>query len=405
MIDFSDNALSDCKWLVGSEGAKWLAEVSDWTDPTLQQLGRLRKSISPERAALIVQQVELRRRGVQKFGPLAGEMFFTDLALQQASDRWIAAYKASQFPAGELILDYCCGIGGDLLGFGARGPVTGWDLAPVMAVFAEANLQAWQCQAESHVLVGAAEDHPPDTGQAWHLDPDRRTEGNRSTNPQWHRPDEETILDWLDNFPRGSVKLAPGAKLAPVWEDAAELEWVSRGRECRQLVAWGSGLGKSPGKRRATVVSEHLDNARGGSFVGDPSELSTLAATVGEFIYDCDPAVRAAGLTGALAQELGCEALSHGASYLTSEQSVSHPLVTCFRVQEVWPFRVADLVKLLRTRSIGELEIKTRGVTHRPEELRKRLKLSGDQRATLLLTRQGNREIAILAQRSNEVSG
>ncbi|MFM9114750.1 MAG: hypothetical protein ACKOU6_01130, partial [Planctomycetota bacterium] len=116
----------DFDWLVGSEAQAWLQRVA--SDPTItpRLLQRLRRDLSTERARLVVEQVELRRRARDKF-QLADHLFFTRRALEQATDDVLAQVKASRFPAGTLVVDVCCGIGGDLMALAERGPVRGVD--------------------------------------------------------------------------------------------------------------------------------------------------------------------------------------------------------------------------------------------------------------------------------------
>ena len=68
-------------------------------------------------------------------------MFFTDRALQQATDELLADYKARRFPAQRAVIDLGCGIGGDLLAIAQRGPTLGVDNDPILALLAAANLQ------------------------------------------------------------------------------------------------------------------------------------------------------------------------------------------------------------------------------------------------------------------------
>jgi hypothetical protein len=51
---------------------------------------------------------------------------------------------------------------------------------------------------------------------------------------------------------------------------------------------------------------------------------------------------------------------------------------------------------------VGRVEIKKRGVAVDPDKLRRTLKLRGDNEATLILTRIGKRETAIVAERVRE---
>ena len=54
---------------------------------------------------------------------------------------------------------------------------------------------------------------------------------------------------------------------------------------------------------------------------------------------------------------------------------------------------------VLRTHGIGRLEIKKRGMDIDPAQFRKKLNLSGPESATLILTRVGDKRLAILADR------
>ncbi len=392
--------LADYEWLTGAEAARWLEEFGVATEPVHQQLAKLRKTLTAECARLIVQQVELRRRAVTKFGDFADRMFFSDIPLQQATDLTTARYKASRISHDMPVVDYCCGIGGDLLAFAERGPTTGWDIAPELAHLASANLHAAQLDVTSKVFVGEVESQTPNTGEIWHVDPDRRIDGRRSTQVQWHSPGPEIIDRWLATSPNGLLKLAPAAIVPESWSQHAELEWITHNRQCRQQIAWFGELASAGGQHRATVLQKSKNEEPfAASFVGSPDIVAPRTARIFQYIYDTDPALRAAHLTGAIAVDRGLFALKSGASYLTSDCFVEHPLLSCFEVLEQLPLRLAPLSKYLRSKNIGQLEIKKRGVNTDPERLRKQLKLAGDESATLLLTKIGNSEIVLLARR------
>ncbi len=65
---------------------------------------------------------------------------------------------------------------------------------------------------------------------------------------------------------------------------------------------------------------------------------------------------------------------------------------------ETLPFREKQLRLALQQRGIGTLTIKKRGVDLDPAALRKRLHLSGDDDATLVLTRVAGQGTAILVK-------
>jgi gamma-glutamyltranspeptidase len=73
-----------------------------------------------------------------------------------------------------------CGIGGDLMALAHRGPVVGIDRDPVAVVLAAANCRlVGQTSAEVRLADACEQDV---AGYAsWHVDPDRRVEGRRST--------------------------------------------------------------------------------------------------------------------------------------------------------------------------------------------------------------------------------
>ena len=403
--------LADYAWLIGPAAESILSDLAEDEAPLHSQLQRLRKLLSTERARLVVEQAGLRRRAVAKFGRLAERLFFTELALQQATDLWVGRYKASRFPAGQPIVDYCCGIGGDLLPMAERAPVVGWDRAPELALLAETNLHVTCTEHRARVHIGDVAKQTPTIDSSWHLDPDRRVDGRRSTQVRWHSPGPETIDRWLETSPQGVVKLAPATKVPQAWRSTAELEWISRDRQCRQQLVWFGQLATSPGQHRATLLQTPRDDKASPiacSFVAKPGLRAPLESQLRDYVYDTDPAIRAADLTGALANELELAAISPGACYLTSNHPVDHPLVSRFRVTDLLPLREKTLARHLGELGIGRLEIKKRGVQREPETLRHRLNLTGEASATLLLTRQGDREIAILAQRCHverEITG
>jgi hypothetical protein len=410
MANFDDYA-----WLTGDAAAEALLTAFALDNRTeLQQLSELRKSLSPERARLIVEQIVLRRRAVTKFGPLAARMFFTPVQLEQATDREIAAYKAKRFhSAGEdrLIHDYCCGIGGDLLAFAARGLAVGWELSPIAGLLAEKNIAAATEPAKDKdgvkgsVREADVTNLTPAAADMWHVDPDRRTDGRRSTTLEHHSPGPEAIDRWRSVAPDGAVKLAPASEPPEAWQREGELEWITSQRECRQQVVWFGQLAAAPGQRRATVL---LPNQSGdpkravptaASFVGDPGESCSATDEPQRFLYDPDPAIIASHLLGAIANHYGLCSLGTGGAYLTGDEELADPLLSGFEVEESLPLRTAAVADWLAARNVGRVEVKKRGVTIDPEKFRRDLKLRGENEATVILTRAGKRQLAIIANR------
>ena len=99
--------IDEFRWLVDTEAAALLRLAQDdflaHTSP-LKIAKNLRSSTSLTRAALVMEQAQLRIRAKQKF-PLADEMFFTKRGLEQSSGMDLSHFKAKQFTEHESVLD------------------------------------------------------------------------------------------------------------------------------------------------------------------------------------------------------------------------------------------------------------------------------------------------------------
>lgn len=389
--------LADYQWLTGADACGVLADLAGRDEPLHASASRLRKHHSASRTHLLLEQVELRRRGAVKFTQ-ASEMFFTRLGLEQATDQWVAAYKAKRFSGRGPRADLCCGIGGDLVALAQVGGATGVDRNPVAAHFAAAN--AVTCGVSQHASVKISDVDRFDARglAAWHIDPDRRPQGDRTTALTRSSPDADAIERLLTASPDAAVKLAPAADVPPRWSEQCELEWISRDRQCRQLVAWHGALARSPGRRRATLLSPGGECLR--SVLGEPGRPLEFVEQLDRYLYEPDPAVLAADLAGALAAERGLAAFAVGVAYLTGPTALDDPALACFEVLDVLPLNMRQISAYVRERRIGRLEIKKRGVEHGPEEVRRQLQLDGDGEATLVLTMLNRRRVAILAVRT-----
>jgi len=394
-------SLDDYRWLTSAQAAKWLELADSLGEDLLAAASALRANLSAPRAHLVLEQRELRRRARTKF-TLAARMFFTAAGLEQATDEIVAAHKAARFPAVGPLADFCCGMGGDLMALARRGQAVGFDRDPVAATLAQANCRAVLGADEAtarraQVVVAEVEPSALHGVAAWHIDPDRRSRGRRTTRVEYYEPGPEQIDRLLERQPSAAVKLAPAAEVPQAWSPRAELEWIGRHRQCRQLVAWFGELAKHPGLRRATVLGKTSQECR--TFTGMPGEFPPIAAGVQRYVFEPDAAVLAANLAGALAAEHGLSALAPDVAYLTGDHPIADAALSAFEVDEVLPYDLKRLRALVRLRGIGRLEVKKRGVTDDPEKVRRQLKMPGDQSATLLLARAGRKTLAILARR------
>jgi hypothetical protein len=357
-------------------------------------VAKLRRDLSDDRAHLVVEQVELRRRAKDKFA-LAERLFFTRKGLEQSTDEQVAAAKAARFPSGQPLADLCCGIGGDLIALAARGSAVGVERDPAVRLLAECNLRAHGRSAE--VQAADAADFDVASRAAWHVDPDRRPAGRRTTRAELFEPTPAALDRLLDANPNAAIKLAPAAVAPARWRHSAELCWLGSRGECRQQVAWFGALTRHPGERSASVVDAHGGER---TIVGSADEPIPTAA-LGRYLYEPHAAVLAAKLTGALCGSHSLAAVSAGVAYLTADVLIDEPACDAFVALDVLPLDQKRLRAWCRQRGIGRLEVKKRGVDIDPERLRKSVAGQGDEAATLIVAPLGGQVRVIVARRVN----
>lgn len=394
--------VEEYQWLVSSAAEHWLEVAAAANKKTLVKTTlSLRKDLGTTRTHLVVAQAELRRRASIKF-PNAHRMFFTRQLLEQATDAQIAGYKAQRWQTAQPAADLCCGIGGDLLALAHRGPVVGVDRDAIAVVLAAANCHAAGLDTAEVRLADACEQQLADFA-AWHLDPDRRSEGKRSTRVELHDPSLQVIEQLLARNGHAALKLAPAAKLPEHWSEAAELEWIGNRGECRQQMVWFQGFARQPGRRSATVFVAGAPEPR--TLCGDPGLEIDVANRLGRYVFEPHAALLAADLTGVLATQHSLQAVSQGIPYLTGDQAITDPALTCFEVVEVLQFDPKHLREAIRQRAIGHLEVKKRGVKIDPAEVRMQIHPRGDNQGTLIITPVKKKIVAILANRVSAAGG
>ncbi len=389
--------LDEFRWLLTDDGQALLAQATELA-PSGDELhiqAELRRTAPAAAVAVALTQVELRERGHAKFGDLAGRMYFTPDALEQATRLSVATHRAGRYQAfdARTLIDLGCGIGGDLIAAARAGLVcAGVDLDPVRVAVAEANLAALGLPGAVQVVDATTVNHAGfDIAFA---DPARRTGAGRTFNiDDWVPP-----WAWVEGLLRrdACVKVAPGIPHSLVPE-GVEAEWVSDGGEVKEAALWSGRTATV--RHRATVIP--ASNAGEGGLASltdedDPGIEGVGVGEVGSFLYEPDGAVIRAGLVTAVAAGVEGRLVDTKIAYVTSDLSFRTPFARGYRVLEQLPYREKQLKAALRERGIGRLTIKKRGVDVAPDTLRKRLALAGDEEATLVLTRVGGHGTALL---------
>jgi THUMP domain-like len=400
-LNTHNDQFDDYRWLTGPEAAEILGRLADADPNSLLAATRLRKIVSPARAHLILEQIRLRSRATGKFEQ-AARQFFTPTGLQQSTGRPIARYKADWIAKnGGPVADLCCGLGGDLIALAEKTTAVGVERDPVVAHLAATNLEeADRCQNNSQVVTVDVDSFSLDRFAAWHIDPDRRPEGHRTTQLDLLSPGPEVIRRLLKECPNGVIKLAPATELPHQWFATAQREWISHDRECRQQLVRFGCFAAHPGQSQATIVNKQYNGPQDShTFIGQSELDIPTDERIDQYMFEPDPSILAARLTGALAEKFDLHAPTRSVAYLSGPEPIDERLLSCYLVRKQLPLHLKQLKARLRQLEIGQVEVKKRGLKIDPNRWEKQLKTKATGRAVLICFEFQGKAIAVLADR------
>ena len=382
-----------------------IAALPDTADPgALSALRRQHPAVDPALISALATQVRLQRRGRDRLGPWAADMVLEEEALQQATRRDVARYRAGRLagllsavhPIGELtVADIGCGLGVDARALAETGlRVIAIERDPWRAEAAEVNLSAYA----SHVRVLRGDALALDASllhecDAAYVDPARRAPGGprrvdggrtRATHdPSEWSPPWPWVLTLSERMPV-VAKVAPGFDpgLAP---SGADVEWIDHDGETVEATVWLGALGR--GARRATsVMAESAESLEAPA--SEAGREGPVTARPGRLLLEPSPGVARARLVGDLAEQLGAPRLD-GGGWLTADVAPASLLARSWRIIEEVPYGARELRAWLRGH--GSVTWKTadarvsatewdRRVGHRP---------AGGSSVTVVITGQG----------------
>ncbi len=350
---------------------------------------QLRRDFGESAARQLLEVAALQPKARRKFGP--GTWWVTNRSLQQATPWQVAARKADWL-GGCPVLDLCCGIGGDAMQFALRSRLTAVDVDPLVIAYAKANLRkVASLQSPQFVCQDVTEIALP-RDCAIHIDPDRRGEGVRASDPERYQPDWAQVQRMIENANSAVVKLAPAARVRPPRAESHRC-WISLGGRVReQSLICGQAIqrgGFEPGFVSAIKVRADGSCSRFAPTADSDSAVSDGSRPAG-YLIDPDAAIRAAGLTEAFAAHFGLSTLGGPTGFLTGEISCLDELSDLAIVGRVLWHGSADDRKLrseLRQRDAVPSVVKVRGSDQDPSAIVRRYRKCGHQSVTLWLGR------------------
>jgi len=374
----------------GQELLGYLQQQADPADSALRLGTRLRARYPAGLAAAGMAQHELRRKGLAKFDR-AMEMFFTRPGLEQASAEVIARHRSARYAGASYAADLCCGIGGDLIALANGRHVLAVDRDALALRIARANSEVYGVAGNVAAVHGDVRDIDLSGVDAVFIDPARRT-GQR----RLRAGDSEPPLDWCvslaDRVMQVGIKAAPGLPHDAI-PGGWELEFIAVGRHLKEAVAWSPALAQAAA--RATILPGGHTLMPG---PGEPVEVRMP----GEFLLDPNPAVTRAGVVQDLARALGAWQIDRQIAFLSADTPRRTPFARTLRVIDSAPWNSRQLPARLRALDIGAVDIRRRGLAGDVDQLRRRLKLSGARRATLVMTRVKDRPWGLVCVDADE---
>lgn len=384
------------------EGWELLNSLGPYSEAESLRLGEQLRSAGhpPEVVSAALTQSRLRAKAQVKFGPFAARMLFTPAGLEQATRLNVAARHAQRYVTAGLrkVADLGCGIGADSMALATLDrDVTAVELDETTAAAATMNLLPWP-----NATVVNADAFTVDLQEydgVW-LDPARRNTTSSGTQRLFDPEAFSPPLSFVERL-AGTGK-AVGVKLGPgIPHDAipatCEAQWVSVDGDVAEVVLWFNAL-RRPDVRRSALLIGADGAAELTSNTGFGNDDAPLGP-VGGYLYEPDGAVIRSGLVADVARQIGAHLLDPKIAYLSAANLVATPFARAYRVLDVMPYKVNALKSWVKTNGIGVLDIKKRGTSVTPEELRKQL-LAGSQKATqkatLVLTRIGEDRIAVV---------
>lgn len=378
--------------LLSDQGQQLLAAVQGYQQAEELALAtRLRRDHPAELVSAALHQARLRQRAVPKFGDDAWRMYFTAHGAEQATRAAVATHRAAHLRGLGMrhIADLCCGVGGDALACARAGiTVLAVDHSPLTCAVAAANAEALGLADRIDVRCADVTDVDTSGYDAVFLDPARRGGRGRIFDPEAYAPPLSWAVAAARKAPRAALKVAPGIPHDAVPDDAAA-QWVSHRGEVKEAVLWfGAPDAASP---TATLLpEEHTLESRQ---LPDPP-----VAPVRRYLYEPDGAVIRAHLVAEFAATVHGTLIDPTIAYVSSDSRAETPFAAGFEITDVLPFNLKKLRALLRQRQVGRLTVKKRGSAVDPDELRRKLRPTGDNTAVVLLTRVGGAPSMLLGQ-------
>ena len=371
-----------------ANGQRLLRQAANQTEGYWHLQENLRRRFPADMCRAALSLVALREQAAAKFSQ-AGRMFFDRDGLEMASGEETAAYRAARLGAVGIVIDLCCGIGGDLVALAERNRVWGIDVNRTRLMMARLNAEGLDLGQAAFAAADA--DRLRIRADAVFLDPARRHGRRRFRVASDYSPSLDLVHELRRRVANLVVKMSPAIPEDNL-KGADEVNFVSSRGQCREAVLYYGPLARG-GRSAVVLPGPHILEAAA-------SRPEVEVAPVGAYLYDPDPAVVRAHVVEELALRLDAWKLSSFGAYLCGEREVKSPFARTYAVLECVPYNRKRLQQHLAAQGMYAREIKKRNLPlDTAQELRQLKGASGEVPVSLVLERFENGVTALICQR------
>lgn len=390
--------IEDINFLLSEEGKKLIKKIQiQYPEGRFTAAATLKlKNIYPNlNIRSIIELLTLRKSAKLKFSK-ADSMFFTRMGLEQSTGERVAEYVAERFSGFKKVADLTSGIGGNTIAIAARTKVLAIDSDRLTLNIAKENAKVYSVYPNVEFMHKNAEDTDLGTCDAVYIDPSRRVKNKRTVSLSDSLPSVEQMLPKiLSHIDAVGIKVSPAISYEELEKLPynPEVEVIADEFECKQIMLW-FGILKTTAFR-ATILPEKYTLE-----TSHPSK-HVETSTPKKYIIEPNCAIIRSHLIDEFAQQAGCKKLDPLIAYLTSDNlpvAVGHQ----YKGYEIISFSRFNLKKLKKTLSemnISRIDIAKRGLSQKPDEIRKKLKIKEGGNFSLLFMRIGNRHYQAITKK------
>ncbi len=399
--------ISELDFLTSSAGKELLERyVNDDETALFRLLLRSKKKLDSPYLGAVVSLLKLRRKAQEKFSR-AAEMFFSSLALEQATGEKISNYLAQRFKKEWRVADLTCGLGGNLISLARRcRRVIAIDQDEVNLACARLNTQVWGVSSKIKFILAEVQEELSKQESlggvdALFLDPSRYRPGKTKTRSFLNsQPPLLEILPAIFSITKNlGVKISPAfdyreLKLLP---EQPEVEVISEHNTNKVVMLWFGDL--KTAERRATILT--ADGFK--TYQNQPRKNPVFVKQALNYWYEPNKAIVKAHLVDDLALKYQLSKLSPYLPFLTSQNIVQAEIPDLWRVFKVLAsetFSWSALQKFIKARHLERANVIVKHLPFKPEEVYRRTKLKEGGQLFLIFTILGDQQAYyILAER------